>query len=102
MIPFTSFGKLPNEPTTRLSSLLQLTLSYPSTSLVVRMVSATVVVGESSRRIWAKRFVRAVDGGGIASRSRSVNTEGVRGARDTPRRGVPLIGRAGEENISTV
>lgn len=35
----------------------------------------------------------------MTSRSRSASTEGVRGARDTPLRGVPFMGRAGDENM---
>jgi hypothetical protein len=96
----TSFGKAPKEFTALLSSLLQLIFSYPSTSLTVRTVSATEVEGDSSLRKCASRFVLAVEGGGIASCSRSEYTDGVRGARETAvLRGVPFIGRAGDENM---
>jgi len=97
----TSLGKAPKELIALLSSLLQLIFSYPSTSLTVLTVSATDVEGDSSLRRCASRLVLAVEGGGIASCSRSEYIEGVRGARDRVPvlLGVPFIGRAGDENI---
>jgi hypothetical protein len=83
----TSFGSPPSEHTPHLSSLLQNTLSYPSTSaLAVRAVSVSPAE-EAIGEVWrtsANLELRAADGGGgnVVSRSdaETEKTEGVRGA----------------------